>query len=131
MATSVFKPEKFSATEIEKLPAEVGNPDGSHCVYVVRLDQEVTSTKKFIQANPQWPGDGLCLYVGLTGLTPQERFENHQSGYKASRWVQRHGAGLLPSFYEPLNRMSWEMAQSAEETLAELLRARGHAVWQK
>ena len=31
------------------------------------------------------------LYVGSTGLTPDERYLNHKRGHKASRWVRRYG----------------------------------------
>jgi hypothetical protein len=66
----------------------------------------------------------------MTGLTPAERFDNHKSGYKASRWVRNFGIELLPDFYTWLNRMSYETAQEVEEDLASHLRSLGHAVWQ-
>jgi hypothetical protein len=43
--------------------------------------------------------DDYGLYVGMTGLTPDERYLNHKSGQKASKWVQRCGIGLLPALY--------------------------------
>ena len=109
----------------------VGQPDETHHVYVVQLQREVLSRKKFTEANPDYCGSGLCLYVGLTGLSPSDRFDNHKSGYKASKWVRDYGIRLLPPLYDSLNRMAWETANMVEERLAKLLRARGHAVWQK
>lgn len=124
----------LSASVLDQLdvaPTAVGQSDETHHVYVVRLDREVLSRKTFARANPEYSGSGLCLYVGLTGLSPPDRFQNHKSNYKASKWVRDYGTRLLPPLYDPLNRMSWETAQHVEEGLANLLRARGHAVWQK
>lgn len=109
----------------------VGRDDGRHRVYVVRLDPEVLCKKTFTDANPDRDASGLCLYVGLTGLTPSQRLENHKNDYKASRWVRDYGLGLMPRLYEPLNKMSYSRADEVEEILASFLREKGHAVWQK
>jgi len=119
------------ARELAPFLNEVGRDDGTHGVYVVRLRQEVLGKKKFAEANPNRRPSGQCLYVGLTGLSPSKRFENHKDNYKASRWVRDYGIELLPRFYEPLNKMSYERADEVEELLAEYLRENGHAVWQK
>jgi hypothetical protein len=70
------------------------------------------------------------LYVGLTGLTPEERFLNHKAGRKASRWVRRYGLGLLPALYRHLNPLDWEPAIKAEIELAEALAGIGIRVEQ-
>jgi hypothetical protein len=69
-------------------------------------------------------------YVGLTGLTPDERYLNHKAGHKPSRWVQRHGVGLLPALYRHLNPLDWEPANAAEVALADALRGTGVRVEQ-
>jgi len=112
-------------------PVETGQSDESHCVYIVRLSDDVLTKKRFAQANPDRKPDTWCLYVGMTGLTPEERFENHKSNYKASRWVRDYGIELMPELYEPLNRMSYDAAQRIERELAGFLRTLGFAVWQK
>lgn len=66
-----------------------------------------------------------ALYVGLTGLTPEERYMNHKAGRKASRWVHRYGIGLLPALYRHLNPLDWEPATKAEIALADALRQTG------
>jgi Uri superfamily endonuclease len=119
------------ARELAPFLSEVGRDDGTHGVYVVRLRTEVLGKKKFAEVNPNRHPSGQCLYVGLTGLSPSKRFENHKENYKASRWVRDYGIELLPRFYEPLNKMSYERADQVEEFLAEFLREKGHAVWQK
>jgi len=87
-----------------------------HSVYVVYL------------RNPK--GDGKAgYYVGMTGLTPEQRFENHKRGFKAARVVRRFGERLVPRLYQHLNPMSFEEAKQMEIVLAESLRRRGYAVF--
>lgn len=63
-----------------------------------------------------------CVYVGMTGLTPEERFENHKKGIKAAGVVKRYGVKLLPELYAHLNPMPFEAAVQMEQDLAEDLR---------
>jgi hypothetical protein len=87
-----------------------------HHVYVVYL------------RNPR--GDGRAgYYVGMTGLTPEERFENHKRGYKAAGVVQRYGERLVPKLYAHLNPMTYADAVAMEAQLADELRARGYVVF--
>jgi len=54
-----------------------------HCFYVVYL------------RNPR--GDGKAgYYVGMSGLTPEQRFQNHKQGHKAAGVVKRFGERLVP-----------------------------------
>jgi predicted GIY-YIG superfamily endonuclease len=87
-----------------------------HSVYVVYL------------RNPK--GDGRAgYYVGMTGLTPEERFANHKAGIKSATVVKRFGIRLVPHLYQHLNPMTYEDAVDAEPRLAEELRARGYQVF--
>jgi len=87
-----------------------------HSVYVVYL------------RNPK--GDGKAgYYVGMTGLTPEERFENHKKGYKAAGIVKRCGQRLVPRLYAHLNPMPYAKALEMEAALADSLRKRGYVVY--
>jgi len=87
-----------------------------HSVYVVYL------------RNPA--GDGRAgYYVGMTGLTPEERFENHKNGVKSAGIVRRCGERLVPKLYAHLNPMPYKQAAVMEVQLAEELRARGFQVF--
>jgi predicted GIY-YIG superfamily endonuclease len=89
---------------------------GHHSVYVVYL------------RNPN--GDGKAgYYVGMTGLAPEQRFENHKNGVKAARIVRKHGERLVPKLYAHLNPMPYRKAQLMEVMLAESLRKRGYLVF--
>jgi predicted GIY-YIG superfamily endonuclease len=78
--------------------------------------------------NPR--GDGKAgYYVGMTGLTPDERFANHKAGIKASSVVKTYGVRLVPTLYEHLNPLTYEDAVRLEHELAESLRKRGFQVF--
>jgi hypothetical protein len=64
----------------------------------------------------------------MTGLTPEERFQNHKLGIKSAKVVQRHGLRLMPELFECLNPMPFEAAAQMERDLAEDLRSQGYTV---
>ena len=93
-----------------------------HNVYVVLLDPAVGKLRKVRAENPKRDPKKPCLYVGMTGLTPEERFANHKAGIKDASLVKRYGLRLLPELYEHLNPMPFEAAVQMEMDLAEDLR---------
>jgi hypothetical protein len=101
-----------------------------HSVYVVELDQAAGEDREFRAVNPERIAGGLCLYVGLTGLSPQKRFRNHLRGHKAARIVRRHGLRLLPLYYRQYNPVPFEVGAVLEPWLAARLRERRFGVWQ-
>ena len=100
-------------------------------VYVIELEKSVMKKRKFLAENPNFDSSLPCYYVGMTALTPQERFRNHKSGHQSGRYVKEYGLRLVPELYEHLNPMTWDDAKKKEPELAEELRSRGHGVWQK
>jgi predicted GIY-YIG superfamily endonuclease len=75
-------------------------------------------------------GDGkAAYYVGMTGLTPEQRFDNHKAGVKAARIVRRCGERLVPRLYAHLNPMPFAKAVEMEGILADSLRKRGFTVY--
>ena len=106
---------RYFAGEWESVMARTRRSSDHHSVYVVYL------------RSPK--GDGKAgYYVGMTGLTPEARFQNHKQGIKAARVVQRHGLRLLPELYRCLNPMPFEAAAQMERDLAEDLRTQGYTV---
>src|SRR2546423_724512 len=99
-----------------------------HHVYVVLLDSQAADDPAIQRANPNRDPAKPCLYVGMSGLPPAIRFNNHKAGIKAARVVQRYGIRLLPEFYECFNPMPFEAAAAMERELAEDLRAEGYTV---
>jgi hypothetical protein len=70
-----------------------------------------------------------CFYVGMTGLSVEERFDNHKRGYKASKVVQQYGVELARELFEDIPPMPYEEAVLAEPTLADDLRDLGYVVF--
>lgn len=106
-------------------------PDRTFHVYVIRLSDEVLKRRKFRAANPDHLEGRPCVYVGMTGWTPERRFEAHLNGYKSSSYVTKYGRELMPRIYESLNPMTYDEAVEEEIRLAERLRHLGFAVWQR
>ena len=101
-----------------------------HHVYVVLLSRDVLREPRFRLANPQYVAGRDCVYVGMTGLSPDERFDKHKAGIKANRFVRRYGLRLMPELYEVYNPMPYRGAQDMEVELAIALREEGYGVWQ-
>lgn len=97
-----------------------------HHVYVVLLDPK--AAKMLRPSNPNSQPGKPCVYVGMSGLTPEQRFANHKSGVKAARVVRRFGIRLLPELFAHLNPMPFEAAAIMERDLAEDLRNQGYFV---
>jgi len=99
-------------------------------VYVVELSKEVLYEKRFMKANPGYIVGKPCVYVGMTGLNPDLRFDKHKAGIQANRYVLQFGLRLLPEIYEAYNPMSYDDARDMEVELAIDLREGGYGVWQ-
>jgi hypothetical protein len=105
-----------------------GQAQAHHCVYVVLLEPAVNKIRKVQTANPNRDPRKPSVYVGMTGLTPEERFANHKRGRKGSSLVKCYGLRLLPELYAHLNPMRYEAAAQMEKDLAEDLRRAGYTV---
>lgn len=99
-----------------------------HHVYVVLLEPAVALDRQVLEANPCRDPSKPCLYVGMTGLEPEERFKNHKNGIKAARHVRQFGVRLLPELYACFNPMPFDVATQMERELAEDLRREGYTV---
>lgn len=113
---------------IRKRSRKPTSPKYHHHVYVVLLDPAVAELRAVLRANPNRDPAKPCVYVGMTGIPPIERFENHTAGHKGSWYVKTFGIRLLPDLYEYLNPMPFEAAQQMEKDLAADLRAQGYTV---
>jgi hypothetical protein len=106
------------------------NPDdetvGDHYVYAIELAEDAIFDRILSpQADTKSP-EGKCLYVGMTGLTPEERFLNHIKGHRASRIVKKFGLNI----FQRRGPMTREKAEHMEVKWAKELRNQGHAVHQ-
>jgi hypothetical protein len=99
-------------------------------VYVVELAKDVLDHPRFVRANPRYRLGFPCVYVGMTGLSPDVRFDKHKAGIQANRFVTKYGLHLLPRLYEMYNPMPYDGARDMEVELAIALREKGYGVWQ-
>ena len=73
-----------------------------------------------------------CVYVGVTSRTPEERFAQHKRGEKAGKgYVTKYGQYLMKRQFEHRNPVATAEAEDKERALAESLRRKGFAVWQR
>jgi hypothetical protein len=99
-----------------------------HSVYVVLLENAVAKHRSILRVNPKRDPLKPCVYIGMTGLPVDHRFENHKNGYKSAWVVRKYGLRLMPQFYEHLNPMPYDAAAQMEKELAEDMRAEGYTV---
>jgi len=99
-----------------------------HSVYVILLDDAVLKNRAVLRLNPSRDPSKPAVYVGMTGLPVDHRFENHRNGYKSARLVEKYGVRLMPDLFEHLNPMPFDAAAQMEKDLTEDLRAEGYTV---
>ncbi len=119
----------FVACELKrKKPARQKDQGFHHNVYVVLLSDAVAKHPSILRLNPKRDPLKPCVYIGMTGIPVDHRFENHRNGYKSAWVVRKYGMRLMPELYEHLNPMPFEAAVQMESELAEDLRAAGYTV---
>lgn len=99
-------------------------------MYVVELSKAVLDERQFRKANIGYIEGKPCVYVGMTGLSPDVRFDKHKAGLQSNRFVLRYGLHLLPHLYQPYNPMTYDEARTMEVEVAIDLREGGYGVWQ-
>ena len=99
-------------------------------VYVIELSTDVLHEGRFKRANPNYIMGKPCVYVGMTGLDPDVRFDKHKAGLQSNRFAQMFGLRLLTHLYEAYNPMSYDEARDMEVEVAIDLREAGYGVWQ-
>jgi hypothetical protein len=101
-----------------------------YSVYVIELSKDVLYEGKFKKCNPAYITGKPCVYVGMTGLDPDVRFDKHKAGNQSNRYDKQYGLRLWLDLYEAYNPMSYEEAQDREVELGISLREAGFGVWQ-
>ena len=99
-------------------------------VYVVELDDRVWNEARFRKANPEHQLGKPLVYVGMTGLDPDLRFDRHKADIQVNRYVRDFGLRLVPQLYDVYNPMPYRAACEMEVELAIGLREAGYGVWQ-
>jgi hypothetical protein len=64
-----------------------------HHVYVVELAEQVWNEARFRRANPDHQMGKPLVYIGMTGLDPDLRFDKHKAGIQSNRGQLGRGSG--------------------------------------
>ena len=99
-------------------------------MYVIELHLDVLQEPAFRRCNPGYVAGRPCVYVGMTGLDPDVRFDKQMAGIQSNSYVRRYGLRLLPDLYEGFNPMSYQDAVAREVEVGIDLRSAGFGVWQ-
>ena len=67
-------------------------------VYVVQLSDEVWNVARFRRCNPNYRLGQPFVYVGMTGLDPDVRFDKHMAGIQSNVFVRPEGETLSEMF---------------------------------
>ena len=129
-ASQSASPARAGEAKKAKKAKKPAQPRYRHSVYVIELSPEVLNEGRFRKANPDYDVTKPCVYVGMTGLSPERRFQNHRKGVKSNRYAHQYGLRLLPRLYACFNPMPYRAAQDMEIELAIGLREEGYGVWQ-
>jgi hypothetical protein len=99
-------------------------------VYVIELSMDVLHEAKFMRCNPGYVTGKPCVYVGMTGLDPDLRFDKHKAGIQSNRYVMQYGLRLMPELYDLYGTLTYDQARDLEVELGIDLRESGYGVWQ-
>ena len=99
-------------------------------MYVIELAKDVLNEPRIRRSNPGYRLGFPCVYVGMTGLAPDVRFDKHMACIQACRFVTQYGLHLVPGLYAMYNPMPYDAARDMEVELAISLRDKGYGVWQ-
>ncbi len=97
---------------------EAGKTRWTRIVYVIELSPNACADRKS-------PCDGACgktpVYVGQTAKSAEDRFAEHKTGHKSSKWVKRYGVRERPDLvgeYGEMGTVSESVAAEAEHAAA-------------
>ena len=99
-------------------------------IYVIELSKDVLYEGKFKKRNPGYIPGKPCVYVGMAGLDPDQRFDKHKAGIQSNTYVKKYGLHLWPDLYEAYNPMTYDEACGMEVELGISLREAGFGIWQ-
>jgi hypothetical protein len=99
-----------------------------HNFYVVALFLDVLYEPRFRRATPDYITGKPCVYAGMTGLTPDVRFDKHKAGIQADRFAQEYGLRLMPELYAVYHPMP--AGGEMEVKLAIAPPEAGYGLWQ-
>jgi len=99
-----------------------------YSVYVVLLDQYVGTLPQMRRRNPKRGPSKPVVYVGLTPLPVNRRFDFRRAAPEHEWRLHKFGVRLMPELYDSLRPMTCKRALQIAKKLADDLRAKGFCV---
>jgi hypothetical protein len=99
-----------------------------YSVYVVLLDGYVGTLPQMRRRNPKRDPSKPFVYVGLTSLTVDRRFDFRIATSEAEWRLHKFGLRLMPELYDSFHPMTCNRALQTAKKLADDLRAKGFGV---
>ena len=97
-------------------------------VYVVLLDDYVGTLPQMRRRNPQRDPSKPFVYVGLTSLPVDRRFDFRGATSEHEWRLRKFGVRLMPELYDSLRPMTCQRALQTAKKLANELRSKGFGV---
>ena len=104
------------------------NGELRYSVYVVLLDEYVATLPQMRRRNPKRDSSKPYVYVGVTPLRVNHRFNFLRATSKHEWRLHKFGVRLMPELYDSLHPMKCERALESAKILADDLRAKGFGV---
>jgi hypothetical protein len=99
-----------------------------YSVYVVLLDEYVGTLPQMRRRNPKRDPSKPFVYVGLTSLPVDRRFDFHGATSEHEWRLHKFGVRLMPELYDSLPPMTCKRALQTAKKLADDLRTKGFGV---
>jgi hypothetical protein len=97
-------------------------------VFVVLLDEYVGTLPQMRRRNPKRDPSKPYVYVGLTSLRVDRRFDFRRAAPWHEWRLHKFGVRLMPELYDSLHPMTCKEALQTAKKLADDLRAKGFGV---
>ena len=99
-----------------------------YSIYVVLLDDYVGTLPQMRRRNPKRNLSKPCVFVGLTPLRVDRRFDFRRATPEHEWRLHKFGVRLMPELYDSLHPMTCKQALQAAKELADYLKAKGFGV---
>jgi hypothetical protein len=99
-----------------------------YSVYVVLLEEYVGTLPQMRRRNPKRDPSKPYVYVGVTPLRVDNRFDFHGATSEHEWRLHKFGVRLMPELYDSLRPMTCKRALQTAKKLADDLRAKGFGV---
>ena len=112
-----------------------------YTVYAIELNKGILESKKFLENNPNYKPNMMCLYIGQTSKSAKERFFVHMNNHRlGSKWVREYSISNVHDDADQsifiynllkikITNLTYSQSLQTEQLVAQNLRNKGYGVW--